>query len=141
MGLGTSSFEGPAGPARFIYDPRLGRFVAQPQITPEIQQQVMQLQQMSGALSQLASQRQQFEMMRSEAEQALEALQAAAENSPVWRSVGAVMVQETRAAAIERLQDDVETMAIRSKRTQAQEEEMRKQFEALQAKLQAVFKA
>lgn len=113
--------------------------MAEPNITPEIQQQVLQLQQASAQLQQAAGQRQQFEVMKSEAQQALEALQGAAEDAAVWRSVGSLMVQEGKAAAVERLKDDVETMDIRLKRLKTQEDTLRQQFETLQKKLQSVF--
>lgn len=115
--------------------------MAEERITPEIQQQIMQLQQMAGQLQSVGSQRQQMELMKAEAAEALEALEGTADDTTVWRSVGAVMVQETRAAALERLRDDVETLEIRRKRMAGQEEEMRKQFDSLQKKLQAHFGA
>ncbi len=110
-------------------------------MTPQLQQQVAQLQQMNQQLGATAQQRAQFDVMKAESEQALEALSGLADGAPVYRSVGALLVQDTKAAAEARLKDDVETLTLRVTRMQKQEGELKQQLVALQQKIQAALKA
>lgn len=115
--------------------------MAEPQMTPQLQQQVAQLQAMNQQLSNTAQQRAQYEAMKAESEQALEALSGLDPKAAVYRSVGALLVQDSHAAATERLKEDVETLTLRATRLQKQESDLRTQLQALQQKLQAAFKA
>jgi prefoldin beta subunit len=108
-----------------------------PQLSQQTQQQLQQLQMLNQQLQVTAQQRAQFEAMKAEAEQALGALQALPDDAPVFRSVGSLLVQDTRKAAHERLKDDAETLEVRVARMQKQEAALKEQLQALQAKLQA----
>lgn len=109
-------------------------------MTPQLQAQLAQLQQLNQQLATTAQQRAQFEVVKAESEQALEALGGLAAGAAVYRSVGALLVQDTKEAAEARLKDDVETMGLRVTRLQKQEGELRSQMSALQQKLQAALK-
>lgn len=112
--------------------------MAEPQLTPALQQQLAQLQSLNQQYQMAAQQRAQFESMKLESEQALEALTALPDDAPVYRSVGSLLVKEaSRKAAQERLKDDLETLEVRLSRMQKQEEQVKQQMQALQAKLQA----
>lgn len=105
-----------------------------------LQQQVQQLQQLSQQLQNMAGQRQQFEAMKGESEAAIEALDGLADDATVYRNVGSLLVKDQgKAAALERLKEDLETLEVRIKRVTSQEAELRKTLETLQQKLQAAF--
>ncbi len=110
--------------------------MAEDRLSPELQQQIQTLQGMGAQLQQLASQRQQMELMKSEQDRAAKVLQDLPEDAPVFRSVGSLMVGDNRNDALARLQDDGETLAIRLKRMKEQEEAMEEQFQQLQSQLQ-----
>jgi prefoldin beta subunit len=114
--------------------------MAEPALTPALQQQLAQLQQQNQQLQATAQQRAQFEAMKAEGEQALQALEAVADGAPVYRSVGAFLVKDDKAAAVARLKDDQETLEIRVARLQKQEAALRESLQALQAKLQGALK-
>ena len=115
--------------------------MAEPTLTPALQQQLAQLQQQNAQLQATAQQRAQFEAMKAEGEQALQALETLAEDAPVYRSVGAFLVKEPgKAAAVARLRDDQETLEIRVARLHKQEAALRESLQALQAKLQGALK-
>jgi prefoldin beta subunit len=115
--------------------------MAEPTLTPALQQQLAQLQQQNQQLQATAQQRAQFEAMKAEGEQALQALEAVAEDAPVYRSVGAFLVKEpSKATATARLKDDQETLEIRIARLQKQEAALRESLTALQQKLQGALK-
>lgn len=105
----------------------------------ELQAKVQKLQAMSQQLQQAAQQRSQMEAMGREAKAAVEALEAVADGASVYRNVGSLLIQDDRAAAITRLQDEQETMAIRVKRASEQEKQLRASLDALQSELQAAF--
>jgi prefoldin beta subunit len=111
--------------------------MADPALSPQVQQQLQQLQALNQQLQATMQQRAQFEAMKAESEQALDALQSLADDAPVFRSVGALLVQDTKKAAQERLKDDAETLEIRVVRMQKQETTLKEQLTALQTKLQA----
>jgi prefoldin beta subunit len=116
--------------------------MAEPTLPPAVQQQLAQLQQQNAQLQAVAQQRAQFEAMRAEGEQALHALEALADDAPVYRSVGAFLVREPgKAAAVSRLKEDQETLDIRIARLQKQEAALRESLQALQSKLQSALKA
>jgi prefoldin beta subunit len=111
--------------------------MADPQLSPQVQQQLQQLQAANQQLQATAQQRAQFEAMKAESEQALAALEALPDDAPVYRSVGALLVQDSKKAAHERLKDDAETLEVRVARLQKQETALKEQLGALQAKIQA----
>jgi prefoldin beta subunit len=115
--------------------------MAEPTLTPALQQQLAQLQQQNQQLQATAQQRAQFEAMKAEGEQALQALESIADDAPVYRSVGAFLVKEPgKKTAVDRLKDDQETLEIRIARLQKQETALKESLTALQQKLQSAMK-
>ncbi len=128
----------PTPPVVAKKSPRLGDAMGENKL--DLQQQVQQLQQMSQQLQSVTGQRQQFEALQAEAEMAIEALEGLADDAAVYRNVGSMLIQDaSKDAAMTRLKDDLETMEVRIKRVKAQEDELKKSVDAMQAKLQAVF--
>ncbi len=128
----------PTPPVAAKKSPRLGDAMGENKL--DLQQQVQQLQQMSQQLQSVTGQRQQFEALQAEAEMAIEALEGLADDAAVYRNVGSMLIQDaSKDAAMTRLKDDLETMEVRIKRVKAQEDELKKSVDAMQAKLQAVF--
>ncbi len=116
--------------------------MAEPQLTPALQQQLANLQALNQQYQMTAQQRAQFESMKLESEQALEALTALPDDAPVYRSVGSLLVKEpSKNAAQERLKEDLETLDVRLSRMQKQEDQVKQQMQALQSKLQAALAA
>ena len=115
--------------------------MAEQTLPPAVQQQLAQLQQQNAQLQATAQQRAQFEAMKAEGEQALQALEALADGAPVYRSVGAFLVQEkSKAEAVARLKEEQETLELRVARLQKQEAALRESMQALQGKLQGALK-
>jgi prefoldin beta subunit len=114
--------------------------MAEPTLTPAVQQQLANLQAMNQQLQATMQQRAQFEAMKLETDQALEALAALEADAAVYRSVGALLVKDTKAAAEARLKDDAETMEVRLTRINKQEATLKESLQALQTKIQAALK-
>lgn len=115
--------------------------MAEPTLSPQVQQQLQLLQQQNSQLQATAQQRAQFEAMKAEGEQALAALEALPDDAPVYRSVGALLVKEPgKKAAVDRLKEDQETLEVRLARLQKQEAALRESMAGLQQKLQGALK-
>jgi prefoldin beta subunit len=114
--------------------------MAEPTLTPQMQQQLAQLQSLNGQLQQTMQQKAQFEAMKLESEQALEALQTLPDGAAVYRSVGALLLKDEKTSAVGRLKEDAETMEIRVNRLNKQESALKESMASLQAKLQASLK-
>jgi prefoldin beta subunit len=112
-----------------------------PHLSQQTQQQLQQLQMLNQQLQATAQQRAQFEAMKAESEQALAALEALPDEAPVFRSVGALLVQDSKKAAHERLKEDAETLEVRVMRMQKQEATLKEQLTSLQGKIQAALQA
>jgi len=107
------------------------------ELPPQVQQQVATLQALNQQYQAVAQQRMQFEAMRAESKQALEALSSLPDDAAVYRNVGALLVKDTKAAATARLTEDVETSDVRVSRLSKQETQLREQLQQLQAKIQS----
>lgn len=114
--------------------------MAEPNLSPQLQQQLANLQAMNQQLQATMQQRVQFEAMKAEADQALEALQQLADDAVVYRSVGALLVKDDKKAAQARLKDDAETLEVRLSRVGKQEAQLKESLQSLQQKLQASLK-
>ncbi len=113
----------------------------EPQMSPELQQKIQTLQGLGAQLQQVSQQRQQMEMIKSETDRAKKAIDELADDAEVYRNIGAFMVKEDKAKALQRLSDDAETLDVRLKRAKDQEEQMQGQFESLQNELQKALSA
>ncbi len=112
--------------------------MTEPTIPPQLQADLQQLQGLNAQLQALAQQKAQFEVMKAEAQEALEALSNLPDDAPVYRNVGALLVREPgKKAAQDRLAEDLETLGIRLGRLQKQEESVRSSAGSLQKKIQA----
>jgi prefoldin beta subunit len=110
--------------------------VAEQGIPAQLQKMVAEFQQMQQQYQQVASQRQQLEMLKSEGEEALAALEALQPDAPVYRNVGSLLVREGRTEAMARLKDDQETLEVRLNRLAKQEASLRESLQAAQQRIQ-----
>lgn len=108
-------------------------------LPPEVQQQLLQLQNLSAQLQATGQQRLQMEALKAESDQAIEALEALPDDAPVYRNLGSLLVREPgKDAALKRLRDDQETLEVRIKRLRSQEDALRASAQSLQQKLQGL---
>ncbi len=103
-----------------------------------LQQKIQQLQGLNEQMQVAASQRGQMEVMFNEAKRALEAIEGLADDAPVYRSVGGLLVKEKDKATVqERLTEETETMELRVERLKKQETQIRESLRALQKEIEA----
>jgi len=108
------------------------------EISPQLQNQIAQYQQLQQQLQVLASQRVQLEAKLREIEGTLEELGKVADGTPIYKSIGMLLVrQDDREALKKELEEHKETLTIRVKSLQKQEKSLAERYEALGEKIQA----
>ncbi len=106
-------------------------------ISPKIQNQLAMLQQVQQQLQTVLSQKNQYEMAVREAKRAQEEIKDAADDAPMYMSVGTVMVQKKKDAVNTKLTEKVETLELRIKSLEKQEKMLQGKFEQLQAQIKS----
>lgn len=104
-------------------------------ISPKVQNQIAQLQQMQQQMQAIGTQKSQYEMAVREARRATEELTDIPEDNPVFMSVGSVMMQKKKEDVLAKLNDKIETLEIRIKSLEKQETMLQGKFEQLQAQI------
>ena len=108
------------------------------EISPQLQNQIAQYQQLQNQLQVLASQRVQLEAKLREIEGTLEELNKISDDTPIYKSIGMLLVrQDDRAALKKELEEHQETLTIRVKSLQKQEKSLSERHEELATKIQA----
>jgi prefoldin beta subunit len=106
-------------------------------ISPKVQNQLAQLQQVQQQLQAILSQKAQYEMAVREAKRAEEEIKDAPDDSPMYLSVGTVMVQKKKDVIGKKLADKVETLELRIKSLEKQEKLLQGRFEQLQTQIKS----
>ena len=108
------------------------------ELSPQLQNQIAQFEQLRQQLQVLSLQRQQLEAQLREAEGTLEEMGKLGPDTPMFRSIGSLLVRvEDREAVRKELQERQETLAIRVKTLQKQEKSFGERYEELSQKIQA----
>jgi len=108
------------------------------EISPQLQNQIQQYQQLQQQLQVLGSQRLQLEAKLREVDGTLEELGKLPASSTVYKSIGVLLVQtDDREALKKELEEHKETLTIRVKTLQKQEKSLGERFDDLQQKIQA----
>jgi prefoldin beta subunit len=107
------------------------------EISPQLQNQIAQYQQLQNQLQMIGSQRVQLEAKLREIEQTLEELGKLSGDTPVYKSIGMLLVrQDDRDALKKELEEHKETLTIRVKSLQKQEKALGERYEDLGSKIQ-----
>lgn len=107
------------------------------ELSPQLQNQIAQYQQLQQQIQVLASQRVQLEARLREVAATLEELGKLQGDTPVYKSIGVLLVrQDDRESIRKELEDHQETLKIRIKTLQKQEKPLGERFEELQTKIQ-----
>ena len=106
------------------------------EISPQMQNQIAQYQQLQQQLQVLATQRVQLEAKLREIELTLKELEKIGPETTVYKSIGTILVRaDDRESVKKELEDHKETISIRVKSIQKQEKSLSERYEALQQKI------
>jgi prefoldin beta subunit len=110
------------------------------EMSEETQNKLMQYQQMQQQLQYLGVQRYQLEVQLKETEKALEAVAKLKEGTPIYRSVGSLLVKvEDTDGLRKELAEKKDSQELRVRTLERQEKQMRERHEELGASLEKVF--
>lgn len=106
------------------------------EISPQMQNQIAQFQQLQQQLQIITGQRLQLEAKLREIEGTLEELGKAGEDTPIYKSIGTLLVRANNKEEIRKeLEEHKETIGIRIKTLQKQEKSLSERYERMQEQL------
>ncbi len=107
------------------------------EIPAQVQHQLAQLQQVQQQAQALASQKAQVTSSVNEIEMALGELEKLDSDAVIYKNVGQLLIKGERDSIEVELKEKKETMELRAKTLERQEERIRKRFQQLQEQLQS----
>ena len=106
------------------------------ELPPQIQEQLVRLQQLQQTLQSVVTQKQQLELELNETDKALSELEKSTDDVPVYKSVGSILVKSNRQGLMGELKDRKELLTTRVTVLGKQEERTRERHKEVQEKLQ-----
>jgi prefoldin beta subunit len=106
------------------------------QLPPNVQEKIQRLQQLQNTMQQLLIQKQRIEIEITESTKALETLQETNQDSKIFKSVGAVLVERPLDKVTKELQERVEFQEMRMKVIKRQEDKTKERLTEIQTNLQ-----
>jgi len=111
------------------------------QLPPQVQEELMRLQQLQQTLQVVVTQKQQLEIELSETEKALSELEKITDDIPVYKSVGSILLKADRQGLMGDLKERKELLNARVTVLGKQEERTRERMKELQDRLQQRLRA
>lgn len=106
-------------------------------MSPQLQDQITRLQQLRSQLQMIMQQRQQIELRLREVDEALEELEKIDEKTPLYKSVGALLIKTPGKKEVQKdLKSDKESLELRKTTLEKQEGRSREKLNELQSKVQ-----
>ena len=111
--------------------------MAEEEMSQQITDQINRLQQMRMQLQMIMQQRQQVEMRLKETEEALEEVEKADAKTPIYKSVGAILIKTKGKSEITKeLKSNKESLDLRKTTLEKQEGRTKEKLNELQSKVQ-----
>ena len=107
------------------------------EMSKQLQDQINRLQQMRMQLQMIAQQRQQLEMRLKETEEALEELEKIDDKTPVYKSIGSLLVKTKGKSEVKKeLKENKDSFELRKSTLEKQEGRTKEKLNELQSKVQ-----
>jgi len=111
--------------------------MAEEELSQHLQDQIGRLQQLQTQLQMITQQRQQVETRSKEIEEALEELNKTKEKTPIYKSVGSILIKtDGKEDVVKELKTNKESIDLRKNTLQKQEGRTREKISELQSKVQ-----
>jgi prefoldin beta subunit len=110
------------------------------ELPPQVQEELVRLQQLQQTLQAVVSQKQQLEMDMTETDRALTELEKVTGETPVYKSVGSILVKADKQVLLSELKERKELLNTRVTVLGRQEERTRERLKDIQQKLQEKFR-
>ncbi len=102
-------------------------------LTPYLKEKLEQAQRLQGELEAIVSQRYQLEISLKEVEKSIEELENLPDEAPIYKSVGSILVKAKSKEDVKKeLVEKKETLELRIKTVQKQQELLQKKYEEIQ---------
>jgi prefoldin beta subunit len=111
------------------------------ELPPQVQEELVRLQQLQQTLQAVVAQKQQLEMDMTETDRALTELEKVTGETPVYKSVGSILVKADKQALLMELKERKELLNTRVTVLGRQEERTRERIKDIQQKLQEKLRA
>lgn len=106
------------------------------ELSPKLQNQLAQYQQLQNQTQLMMAQKQQVELQVREVEKSIEELEKVDEGTTIYRSIGSILVKaEGKEPVMNELKEKKETLDVRLKTLDRQVENLRQKLQALQRQL------
>jgi prefoldin beta subunit len=105
-------------------------------LPPQIQEQIVRLQQLQQTLQVVMNQRQQLDLELNETERAIVELEKQGEDAVIYKSVGSLLVKSEKTGVLTELKERKELLNTRITVLTKQEERTREKLKELQQRLQ-----
>ncbi len=116
-------------------------FMAEEELSQQLQDQINRLQQLRTQLQMITQQNQQVELRLKETEEALEELDKTDSKSPIYKSVGSVLIKaKGKGEVIKEMKSMKESLDLRKSTLNKQEGRTREKLNELQSKVQNAIK-
>jgi prefoldin beta subunit len=110
-------------------------------IPPKLQNQIAQYQQIQQQLQMVMAQRNQYSLQLEEVERALDELGKSKPETPIYRNVGSLLIKVEKMDDLKKELDEMkDTLGIKVKSMERQENQLKERFNALRTELQTALK-
>ena len=104
-------------------------------LPPKVQQRLLHFQQVYQQVQNLVARKQQLKLELMEVENALKELEKVGEDTPVYKSVGAILIRTDKAKLVQELEDRKTFLNLRIEQVEREEKRARELLEDIRAKL------
>jgi prefoldin beta subunit len=118
------------------FDHQVTLLTEEVELPPQLQEQLGRLQQLQQTLQAVMTQKQQLEIESSETDKAISELDKVTDQTPVYKSVGSLLVKSERQTLLAELKERKELLGTRITVLGRQEERTKERIKELQEKLQ-----
>lgn len=109
-------------------------------IPPQVQQMLGQLESYQQQLQLVVQQKQKVQLDLNDARKALEEIEKVGEDTPVYKTVGTLILRTEKSKAVEELREKIETLEVRLKALERQEQKLNETLKELTQKIQGALR-
>ncbi|USS41371.1 prefoldin subunit beta [Thermococcus aggregans] len=106
-------------------------------IPPQVQALLGQLESYQQQLQLVIQQKQRIQVELNDAKKALEEIEQVEEGAPIYKTVGTLIVRSTKEKALEELKEKVETLEVRLRALERQEQKLNEKIKELTQQIQS----
>ncbi len=108
------------------------------ELPPQVQNMLAQLQQIQQQLQMVLTQKVQLENSLKETENAIQEVEKVSDDTPIFKTVGTVLVKTSKEQILKELREKKDTFEIRIKALERQEEKLKERLQDLQKKIKSL---